>query len=303
MAWHGIEVFDPRMEALLQPDSKLEKLCTGCIWAEGPVYFAEGNYLLWSDIPNNRMMRYSDGEGVSVWREPANFTNGHTRDLQGRLVSCEHGGRRISRTESDGTITNLVDRYNGKRLNSPNDLVVKSDGTIWFTDPSYGILSNHEGYKADSELGACYVFRFDPESGALSIVADDFDKPNGLAFSPDESLLYIADTGASHDPNGPHHIRVFDVVGGKSLANGRLFAEVNPGLADGFRLDINGYIFTSSQDSIQVYAPDATLLGKILVPEKSANCTFGGPEKNRLFIAASSSIYSIILATRGVQTP
>ena len=197
----------------------------------------------------------------------------------------------------------LVDNYRGKKLNSPNDVVVKSDGTIWFTDPPYGILSNHEGYQADSELEACYVFRLDPESGELTIVADDFDKPNGLAFSPDESLLYIADTGASHDPDGPHHIRVFDVVDGKSLANGRLFADVEPGLADGFRLDVNGYVFTSSLDSIQVYAPEGTRLGKIMVPEKIANCTFGGPEKNRLFIAASSSIYSIMLATKGVQHP
>ncbi len=303
MAWEGIEVFDSSMGALLLPDSKLVKHCTGCIWAEGPVYFAEGEYLLWSDIPNNRMLRWSDADGMSVFREPANFTNGHTRDLQGRLVSCEHGGRRISRTEEDGSITVLVDNYQGKKLNSPNDLVVKSDGTIWFTDPPYGILSNHEGYQADSELGANYVFRFDPESKDISIVADDFDKPNGICFSPDESLLYIADTGASHDPNGPHHIRVFDVVDGKSLANGRLFADIEPGLADGFRVDIHGNVFTSSEDSIQVFEPGGHRLGKIMVPEKIANCTFGGPDKNRLFIAASSSIYSIMLNTAGVQRP
>lgn len=303
MAWEGIEVFDSSMGALLLPDSKLVKHCTGCIWAEGPVYFAEGDYLLWSDIPNNRMLRWSDADGMSVFREPANFTNGHTRDLQGRLVSCEHGGRRISRTEEDGSITVLVDNYQGKKLNSPNDLVVKSDGTIWFTDPPYGILSNHEGYQADSELGANYVFRFDPESKDISIIADDFDKPNGICFSPDESLLYVADTGASHDPNGPHHIRVFDVVDGKSLANGRLFADIEPGLADGFRVDIHGNVFTSSEDSIQVFEPGGHRLGKIMVPEKIANCTFGGPDKNRLFIAASSSIYSIMLNTAGVQRP
>ncbi|MEO1250444.1 MAG: SMP-30/gluconolactonase/LRE family protein [Pseudomonadota bacterium] len=303
MAWEGIEVFDSSMGALLLPDSKLVKHCTGCIWSEGPVYFAEGDYLLWSDIPNNRMLRWSDADGMSVFREPANFTNGHTRDLRGRLVSCEHGGRRISRTEEDGSITVLVDNYQGKKLNSPNDLVVKSDGTIWFTDPPYGILSNHEGYQADSELGANYVFRFDPESKDISIVADDFDKPNGICFSPDESLLYIADTGASHDPNGPHHIRVFDVVDGKSLANGRLFADIEPGLADGFRVDIHGNVFTSSEDSIQVFEPGGHRLGKIMVPEKIANCTFGGPDKNRLFIAASSSIYSIMLNTAGVQRP
>ncbi|MEM1399834.1 MAG: SMP-30/gluconolactonase/LRE family protein [Pseudomonadota bacterium] len=303
MAWDGIDIFDPRMEALLRPDSKLAKHCTGCVWSEGAVYFSEGDYVLWSDIPNNRMMRWSEAEGMSVWREPSNFTNGHTRDLQGRLVSCEHGGRRVTRTESDGSITVLVDTYQGNRLNSPNDVVVKSDGTIWFTDPPYGIMSNVEGYQAESELEGNFVYRFDPESKDLTIVADDFDKPNGLCFSPDERLLYIADTGASHDENGPHHIRVFDVVDGTSLANGRLFADIEPGLADGFRVDVNGNVFTSSEDSIQVYEPGGTRLGKIMVPEKIANCTFGGPNKDRLFIVASSSLYSIMLATKGVQHP
>ena len=196
-----------------------------------------------------------------------------------------------------------MDQYQGKRLNSPNDVVVKSDGTIWFTDPPYGIMSNEEGYQAESEIGASYVYRFDPVSDELTVVADDFDKPNGLAFSPDESLLYISDTGASHDPEGAHHIRVFNVVEGKALTNGRIFAVVDPGLADGFRLDAHGNLYTSSEDSIQVYTAVGERIGKILVPEKIANCTFGGPEKNRLFIAASSSLYSITLNTRGVQQP
>ncbi|MBE7470113.1 MAG: SMP-30/gluconolactonase/LRE family protein [Anaerolineales bacterium] len=299
----GFEIFDDRFRALLQPDSRLERLCTGAVWSEGPVYFAEGDYVLWSDIPNNRMLRWSAGEGMSVFRQPANFTNGHYRDLQGRLVSCEHGGRRISRTEPDGTVVTLVDNYQGKRLNSPNDLVVKSDGTIWFSDPPYGILSNREGYQAESELGANYVFRYDPQTDALTIVVDDVVEPNGLAFSPDESLLYVADTSAAFDPHGNHHIRVYEVVDGKTATNGRLFVEVNPGLADGFRVDQHGHIFTSSADSIQVYHPDSQLLGKILVPEKVSNCTFGGPDKNRLFITASTSLYAITLNTQGAQKP
>ena len=303
MSWENIEILDPKMEDLLLPDSRLERHCTGAIWSEGPVYFAEGDYVLWSDIPNNRMLKWSAAEGMTVFRAPSNFTNGHTRDREGRLVSCEHGGRRISRTEADGTVVCVVERYQGKRLNSPNDVVVKSDGTIWFTDPPYGIMSNEEGYQAESEIGASYVYRFDPASDELTVVANDFDKPNGLAFSPDEDLLYISDTGASHDPNGAHHIRVFDVVDGKSLTNGRVFAVVDPGLADGFRLDVQGNLYTSSEDSIQVYTAAGERIGKILVPEKIANCTFGGPDKNRLFIAASSSLYSITLNTHGVQQP
>lgn len=303
MSWENIEILDPGMTDLLLPDSRLERHCTGAVWSEGPVYFSEGDYILWSDIPNNRMLKWSQAEGMSVFREPSNFTNGHTRDREGCLISCEHGGRRISRTEADGSVVCLIDNYQGKKLNSPNDVVVKSDGTIWFTDPPYGIMSNDEGYQADSEIGANYVYRFDPATGEMSVVADDFDKPNGLAFSPDESLLYISDTGASHDPAGAHHIRVFDVLEGKSLANGRVFAVVDPGLADGFRLDVHGNLYTSSEDSIQVYAASGQRIGKILVPEKIANCTFGGTDKNRLFIVASSSLYSILLNTRGAQHP
>ena len=298
-----IESLDPRFDRYRLGSAALERIFTGGRWTEGPVWFGDGRYLLWSDIPNNRMLRWSAGEGMSVFRQPANFTNGHYRDLQGRLVSCEHGGRRISRTEPDGTVVTLVDNYQGKRLNSPNDLVVKSDGTIWFSDPPYGILSNREGYQAESELGANYVFRYDPQTDALTIVVDDVVEPNGLAFSPDESLLYVADTSAAFDPHGNHHIRVYEVVDGKTATNGRLFVEVNPGLADGFRVDQHGHIFTSSADSIQVYHPDSQLLGKILVPEKVSNCTFGGPDKNRLFITASTSLYAITLNTQGAQKP
>lgn len=249
------------------------------------------------------MLRWNDQEGMSVFRQPANFTNGHYRDHEGRLISCEHGTRRLTRTEKDESITVLVDNYQGKKLNSPNDVVVKSDGTIWFTDPPYGILSNHEGHKADSELGHCYVFRFDSVTNDLSIVATDRDKPNGLAFNLDETILYVSDTGRSHKEDSWHHIFAYDVMEGKTLSSGRVFVEINPGMSDGFRLDKHGYIFTSSQDSIQVYAPDATLLGKIMLPEPISNCTFGGVNKDRLFITASSSLYSIYLNTQGVQNP
>lgn len=300
----GFEIYDDRFAAMLPPDAKLTRHFTRMEWAEGPVYFTEGDFLLWSDIPNDRMMRYSDADGVSVFRQPAGYTNGHYRDRQGRLVSCEHGNRRVSRTEPDGTITTLADNYEGNRLNSPNDLVVKSDGSIWFTDPPYGILSDREGHKADSELDGCFVFRLDPESGALEIVADDFDRPNGLCFSPDERILYIADTGA------PGHIRAFDVIddagvsGVARLANSRVFAVVTPGKSDGFRADTDGNIFTSAWDGVQVYSPQSELLGKILVPEqRTANCCFGGPDKNRLYITADKSLYSITLNAVGAQTP
>jgi gluconolactonase len=295
--------FDARFRDLIKPGANLEQLATGALWSEGPVYFHEDDSVIWSDIPNNRLLRWSAKDGMKVWRQPSNFENGHYRDLEGRLLSCEHGGRCISRTEPDGRKITLVDRYQGKRLNSPNDLVVKSDGTIWFTDPPYGILSDREGYKGESELGDCYVFRFDPGTHDLTIVTDEVVEPNGLAFSPDESLLYVADTSAAFDPNGNHHIVGFDVVDGRRVKNARIFAVISPGLADGFRLDVHGNIFTSSADSVQVFAPDGTHLGKILIPEKVGNLTFGGPRKDRLYIAASSSLYSLDLNTRGIQQP
>ena len=297
------EIYDDRFKDLLLPESRLEKLADGFIWAEGPVEMADGS-IVWSDIPNNRMLRWSEREGVSTFRQPSNFTNGNYRDLQGRLISCEHGGRRISRTEADGTVVTVVDNYHGRRLNSPNDIVVKSDGTLWFTDPSYGIMKGtKEGYEAPHELPGQFVYRFDPASGVLSTVATDFAMPNGLAFSPDEQRLYIADTSRSHDPYGNHHVRVFDVVDGTKLTNGRLFIEMEPGMVDGFRFDHNGYLYFTSADSIQVYTEAGERLGKIMVPEPIANCTFAGTQKNRLYITASTSLYAIYLNTRGVQKP
>ena len=220
---------DPSFARLVNGNMRLHRLWTGAAWAEGPVWFRDGDYLLFSDIPNNRILRFvPDHSGlsgtVSVYRQPSNNTNGHTRDYEGRLVSCEHGGRRVSRTEHDGAITALAERWQGKRLNSPNDVVVKSDGTIWFTDPPYGILTDLEGWQGELDYGGCHVFCFDPASGELRVAADDFDKPNGIAFSPDEKILYVADTGASHDPDGPRHIRAFDVTDKGKLKKSRVFA-------------------------------------------------------------------------------
>ncbi|MDO5090636.1 MAG: SMP-30/gluconolactonase/LRE family protein [Cardiobacteriaceae bacterium] len=294
-----IESFDPRFDALLRADSALEKLCTGATWSEGPVVVEALGLVIWSDIPNNRLVAWSEAKGFHEYQKPSYFSNGHTIDLEGRIINCEHGRRCISRTVFGGDTEILVERYQGKRLNSPNDVVVKSDGSIWFSDPRYGILSDAEGYKAESEIGADHVYRFDPQSGELTAVATDCIRPNGLAFSPDERLLYVSDTSASHDADGRHELRVYPVASdGKSLGTGRTFAVVEPGLPDGFRLDDQGHIFTSSEDSIQVYHPDGTLLGKIHVPEKIGNCTFAGEDFDTLYIVATTSLYRIRLNVR-----
>jgi gluconolactonase len=297
-----IEVYDERFRYLTLGNSWVEKLYTGTLWAEGPVYFADGNYLVWSDIPNNRMLRWAGGH-VSVFRDFSNNSNGNTRDRQGRLITCEHGTRRVTRTEPDGSITVLVDQFQGKKLNSPNDVVVKSDGTVWFTDPPYGILSDYEGHVAEGEYGGCYVFRFDPATGALDAVVEDFNKPNGIAFSPDESKLYLVDTGRSHSPDGEHHIRVFSVDNQGRVSGGEVFAEVSPGIPDGLRVDLHGNIWTSAGDGVQCYAPDGVCLGKITVPEPVSNLTFGGEKRNRLFITATTSLYAVYVATTGAQRP
>lgn len=295
--------YDARFNGLVNPNARLDRLYTGCRWAEGPAYFAAGRYLIWSDIPNDRIMRYDETDGsVSVFRSPAGNTNGHTVDRQGRLVSCEHGGRRVSRTEHDGKIVTLADRYDGKRLNSPNDVVVKSDDSIWFTDPTYGIDSDYEGNAAVSEIGRSNVYRIDPATGAVTAVVTDMVKPNGIAFSRDESQLYVVDTGRTHVPNGPAHIRVFDVAANGTLSGGRVFAECTAGLFDGFRLDAEGRIWTSAADGVHCYHPDGTLLGKVLVPEPVANVVFGGPKRNILYICGTTSLYSIWLQTVGHRT-
>lgn len=303
MLGDDFEHIDKRFRDLTVPIAAVEKLYDGCRWAEGPVWFADGGYLVWSDIPNNRLLRWTPEKGVDVFNADSNYTNGNTRDTQGRLVSCQHGGRRVIRTEPDGSTTVIADSYNGKPLNSPNDVVVKSDGSIWFTDPNYGIMSNYEGYKADMEQDGCFVYRVSADLSEITVVADDFAKPNGLAFSPDEKILYIADSGVSHDPEAPHHIRAFDVGDDCQLSNSRVFAEVSPGLPDGFRLDTEGNIWTSAADGVHCYAPDGTLLGKIKVPEVVANVTFGGPRRNRLFITGTTSLYAVFVAATGAQTP
>jgi gluconolactonase len=302
----AVQVLDPRFAAVADGAAPLRRLCTGAVWSEGPVWLARTAELLWSDIPNNRMLCWHAGRGMSVWREPADFCNGHVLEADGALLHCSHGRRAILRTRFDAqgrpaADEVVVDRYQGRRLNSPNDVVVKRDGSIWFTDPPYGILSDREGYRADSELGDHYVFRFDPASGALRIVSDFVDEPNGLAFSPDESVLYVSDTSAAlrTDGGGHHHIVAFDVVGGQDLARPRVFAVVEPGLADGLRVDVNGFVYTSSEDSVQVYHPDGMRIGRIPVPEKVGNLVFGGARGNELFICASSSLYCIALDTRG----
>ncbi|MBX6356747.1 MAG: SMP-30/gluconolactonase/LRE family protein [Micromonosporaceae bacterium] len=290
------EVLDERFRRV-GGDEWMQRLYTGCRWTEGPAYFPAGRYLVFSDIPNDRMLRYDETSGaVGVFRAPAGYTNGHTVDRQGRLVSCEQGNRRVTRTEHDGSITVLADRYDGKRFNSPNDVVERSDGSIWFTDPSYGIDSDYEGHKAPSEIGGCHVYRIAPDTGEVRIVADDFERPNGLAFSLDEQQLYIADTRRKH-------IRVFDVGPDGTLSGGKVFATCNAGTFDGLRLDDAGRIWAAAHDGVHCFDPDGTLLGKLLVPEIVANLTFGGPKRNDLYITATSSLYTLRLNVTGARYP
>jgi gluconolactonase len=288
------EVLDERFTGL-RGDDRLERIFTGCRWAEGPVYVASGRFLLFNDIPEDRTLRWDECTGVvGVFRSPSHHANGMTLDQQGRLVICEQSGRRVTRTEHDGSTTVLAERWEGKRLNSPNDAVVDRGGVVWFTDPPYGIISDYEGERADSEIGACHVYRVDPADGRVVLVADDFDRPNGLAFSADERRLFIADTRRGH-------IRVFDVDDDRNLTNSRVFAEISVGNPDGFRLDEDERVWAAAGDGVHCFDPDGTLLGKVNVPEgATANVVFGGRKRNRLFIAASTSIYSIHLHVNGL---
>ncbi len=297
----GYEILDPVFEDCIIGHAKIERLWSGGRWVEGPAYFPAGRYLIWSDIPNNRMMRWDETDGsVSVFRDPSNNSNGHTVDQQGRLISCEHLSRRVIRTEFDGTLKVIADRYRGDRLNSPNDVVVKSDGSVWFTDPSYGIIMDCEGARAESEIGACNVYRWDPESQEIESMATDYVKPNGLAFSPDETALFITDTGGTHEADGPRHMRRHSIgADGKTLGAGEVFATSTAGFFDGFRIDTGNRIWTSAMDGIHCYDSAGTLIGKILIPEIVSNVCFGGLRGNRLFITATTSLYAIYLNVNG----
>jgi len=297
----AVRVLDASFNALRLPLAKLERLATGCRWAEGPVWCGDARGLLWSDIPNNRVLRWDEESGaVSVWRRPSGFANGATRDRQGRLVHCEHGGRRVSRTEYDGRIITLADSFKDKRLNSPNDVVCKSDGSIWFTDPSFGVLGWYEGERAAPELPT-NVYCLD-QTGELRVVAEGINQPNGLAFSPDESLLYIVESRSV-----PRKILAYDVVeGGKALARPRVLIDAGPGTPDGFRCDLEGNLWCgwgmgeAGLDGVHVFNAEGKRIGCIDLPERCANLCFGGVHRNRLFMAASTSVYALYVNTQGV---
>jgi gluconolactonase len=297
----AIEVLDSSFARYRLASAAVERLATGFRWCEGPVWFGDGRYLLWSDIPNDCIMRWDEETGaVGVFRKPSNYANGNTRDRRGRLVTCEHGGRQVTRTEYDGAITVLADRHEGKRLNSPNDVVVKSDGSIWFTDPPFGILGNYEGARAEPELPQ-NVYRIDGDTGALTVVAADIRGPNGLCFSPDESTLYLVESRAA--PN--RLILAYDVVDGIRLADGRTLIDAGPGTPDGLRCDVDGNLWcgwgmgSDELDGVVIYNPDGRLIGRIRLPERCANLCFGGRLRNRLFMAASQSVYALYVETQG----
>jgi gluconolactonase len=298
----NVEVLDKRFAPYKLALASVEKLAGGCRWSEGPVWFGDGRYLLWSDIPNNRILKWEEETGaVSVFRKPSGNANGNTRDRQGRLVTCEHDNRRVTRTEHDGLVTVLVDRYGGKSLNSPNDVVVKSDGTVWFTDPTFGILGYYEGHRAESEVTPA-VYCLDPVTGKLVCVADDIPGPNGLAFSPDEKILYVV---ASRD-EPTRTIRAYEVRAGNKLAKGRVAIDAEGGTPDGFRVDVDGNLWcgwgmgSEELDGVRVFTPKGDPIGHIHLPERCANLCFGGRYRNRLFMAASHGLYALYVNTQGV---
>ena len=298
----AIVTLDPRFNKYRVTSAAVERIATGMRWAEGPVWFGDGRYLLWSDIPNDRIMKWEEETGaVSVFRKPSGNANGNTRDRQGRLVTCQHLARSITRTEYDGSITTLVDRFDGARLNSPNDVVVKSDGSIWFSDPPFGILGLYEGLPAKPERPEC-VYRFDPATGKTTVVTDAVARPNGLCFSPDEKLLYVVESGTA-----PKRIRVFDLsADGAQLTNDRVFFAGDDGSPDGFRCDVDGNLWAGwganeGGEGVRIFAPDGTTIGGIHLPERCANLCFGGKLRNRLFMAASQSVYALYVNTQGVM--
>ncbi|WP_315709236.1 SMP-30/gluconolactonase/LRE family protein [Brenneria uluponensis] len=269
----------------------LERLCSPAVWAEGPVWLPEQNAVVFSDVKGNRLFRWSEQDGVSLFRHSSHYANGNALDKQGRIVSCEHGRRGISRTEHNGEVTLLVDKFEGKRFNSPNDLAIRSDGTIWFTDPPYGIINDNEGYKSESQIVGCYVYCFDPEDDSVTLASSDLQRPNGLAFSPDESLMYVADMSIVDFPvQGRHQLRVYQ-VSGKELLGGQRLTDVTPGFPDGFCVNAEGAIFCSCKDGVLVFSPQGETVGKIPVPELVSNCMIGGVDGNELYITATTSLY------------
>ena len=298
----GFEIREPRFAHYVLANAPLEQLADGFRWIEGLVWMGDAACLLFQDLPRNRTMRWIEDAGVSVYRAPSGYANGQTRDCQGRLISCSHRERCLFRTELDGSITRLVDRHDGRRLNSPNDVAVRSDGTIWFTDPLYGIQTDYEGGRQVSEQPPA-LYRFDPGSGEINVAAGDFDGPNGLVFSPDERRLYVAETGDQTTDNPKQYIRVFDVDAAGILSGGDLFHKIEPGYADGLCVDEDGNLWSSAGDGVHCIDPDGRLLGKVLVPHRVSNLTFGGACRNRLFIGGSHTLYAIFLNRRGVQRP
>lgn len=306
MLTESFDIMDPRFARYALGNVHLERLATGCRWSEGPVYLPAGRYLLWSDIPNNRVMRWDETDGsVSVFQSPSANANGHTLDRQGRVISCEHSGRCVSRIEHDGSRTVLASHFKGRRLNSPNDVVVKSDDSIWFTDPTYGIDSDYEGDAAPSEIGASQVYRIDAHTGQVDAVIENMEKPNGLAFSPDEKYLYVVDTGVSHRPDGPRDVRRYALSSDARSVQGpgQLLASASVGLFDGLRVDVDGNLWLGAGDGVHCLDPQGQLIGKIRVPEVVANVCFGGPRRNRLFICGTQSLYSIYVRTSGATWP
>jgi len=298
----GFEIHDPRFAHYLLDNAKLEPLADGFRWLEGLVWMSDANCLLFQDLPRNRTMRWIEDSGVSVYRAPSRYSNGQTRDRQGRLISCSHLDRCLYRTELDGNMTKLVDRHDGKRLNAPNDVKVKSDGTIWFSDPLYGIQNDFEGERQTSEQPPA-LYRFDPTNGHITVVADDFAGPNGLAFSPNEDHLYVSETGDQTKDNPRQYIRAFDVTRENGLRGGEIFYKIEAGYADGLTMDEDGNLWSSAADGVHCIDPSGKLLGKILVPHRVSNLTFGGLRKNRLFIGGSQTLYAIFLSRRGAGWP
>lgn len=296
------QISDPRFAHYVLANASLEELAGGFRWIEGLVWMGDANCLLFQDLPRDRTMRWIEDSGVSVYRAPSGYANGQARDRQGRLIACSHRERCLFRTELDGVVTRLVDRHNGKRLNAPNDIVVKSDGSIWFTDPLYGIQSDYEGGRQISEQPPA-LYRFDPGTGRIAVMAGDFDGPNGLAFSPDEKCLYVAETGDQTTHNPRQYIRAFDVTADGDLSDGKIFHQIEPGYADGLCVDEDGNVWSSAADGVHCIAPDGKLLGKILVPYRVSNLTFGGLHRNRLFIGGSHTLYAIFLNCRGAAWP